>query len=133
MLSSICENLPKDLFGFDSSVVRCGQGHIVRQPDVKIEPILNVFRKELLLEVGSNEAANHQKYERTEQDAPAMRDRAADQPVVEVGKASLSLLLNRELFLFWGSLNVVTQEWNERHGNDECAEQRSSHYDRKAS
>src|ERR1700730_14863795 len=100
MLSSICENLPNDLFGFDSSVVRCGQGHIVRQPDVKIETILNVFRKELLLEVGSNEAGNHQKYERNEQDDPLRRDLAPDQPGVEAVKASLSLLLNRELFLF---------------------------------
>src|SRR5260370_40125538 len=97
-LSAIREYLPDDLFGFDSRVVGCGQGNVVWQPDVEIEPILNIFRKELLLEVGSNEGANQQKYERTEQDAPALQDRATDQPVVKAVEAPLALLLDTELF-----------------------------------
>src|SRR3979490_3013964 len=75
------------------------------QPDVKIEPILNVFRKKLLLEVGSNEGANHQKYERTEEDAPAVRDRATDQSVVKTVKPPLSLLLDTEFLLLGWSLD----------------------------
>src|SRR5438477_13054352 len=83
--------------------------------------------------MGSNEGTNHQKYEGTEQDAPAVCDCATDKPVVETVKPPLALLLDTEFFLFGRPLNVVTQEWNERHGNDECAEQGSSHHNRKAS
>src|ERR1700730_17034751 len=97
---SVCEDLPNDLFSFDSRVVGCRQGQVVWQPDVEIEPILDVFRKELLLEVGRDERTNHQKYERTEQDAPAIRDRATDKSVVKTVKAPLPLFLDTELFLF---------------------------------
>src|SRR5260370_9413596 len=83
--------------------------------------------------MGSNEGTNHQKYEGTKQDAPAVRNRATDKSVVKAVKAPLPLLLDTELFLFGWPLNVVTKERNEGHGNDECAEQRSSHHDRKAS
>src|SRR5260370_12295347 len=132
-LSAIREYLPDDLFGFYSRVVGCGQGNVVWQPDVEIEPILNVFRKKLLLEMGSNEGTNHQKDEGTKQDAPAVRDRATDKSVVKAVKAPLPLLLDTELFLFGWPLNVVTQEWNKRHGNNERTQQRSSHHDRKGS
>jgi hypothetical protein len=63
MLSGACEDLPDDLFCFGSRVVGCRQRNVVRQPNVEIEPILDIFRKELLLEMGSNEATNHQKYQ----------------------------------------------------------------------
>src|SRR6266404_1482048 len=62
-----------------------------------------------------------------------MCDRTTDKSVVKTIKPSLSLLLNTELLFLRWPLNVVAQEWNERHGNNECAEQRGSHYDRKAS
>ena len=64
---------------------------------------MNVFGKELLLEVGSDEAANHKEHEGTKEDAPAVRDRAADKSVVEAVEAPLSLLLDTELFLLWGA------------------------------
>ena len=61
-----------------------------------------------------------------------MRDRAADKSVVKAVEAPLSLLLDSEFLLLGRSLDVVTQEWNERHRYDERAEQRSSHHDGKA-
>src|ERR1700730_14777604 len=130
---SVCEDLPNDLFSFDSRVVGCSQGHVVWQPDIEIEPILNVFGKELLLEVGSDEAADHKEHEGTKEDAPAVRDRAADKSVVKAVKTPLSLLLDTQLLLLRWPLEVVAQEWDKRHGNYERTQQRSSHHDRKAS
>ena len=49
-------NLSDNLFGFDS-VVGCSQGHVVWQPNVEIEPVLDIFRKELLFEIGSHDFA----------------------------------------------------------------------------
>src|ERR1700730_10063147 len=61
-----------------------------------------------------------------------MRDGAPDKPVVKAVKTSFALLFDTEFFLFGRSLDVVGQKWNERHGNNERAQRRSGHHDRKA-
>src|SRR5580693_5211659 len=47
-----------------------GQGHIVRQPDVEVKPILDVFGKELLLQVRSRESSDQQEKKGTGQHQP---------------------------------------------------------------
>src|SRR5260370_37847894 len=42
------------------------QRNIVGQPDIEVKPVLDVFRKELGLEVRSCERADQQEYERTQ-------------------------------------------------------------------
>src|SRR2546429_6690110 len=56
----------------------------------------------------------------------------AYQPVIKAIKAPLALLFYRGLFPGRRALNVVTQQWNKRHGNDQCTEQRRSHDDGEA-
>src|SRR6266853_2714649 len=54
------------------------------------------------------------------------------QPVIEAIKAPLALLFYRGLFPGRRALNVVTQQWYERHGNHQCTQQRRSHDDGEA-
>src|ERR1700730_1980087 len=82
--------------------------------------------------MGSKKTANHQEYHGAKHDAPAVRDRAPDKPVVKAVEAPLALLFNTGFFLSRRSLYVVAQEWNERHGNNERAQQRSGHHEWKA-
>ena len=93
---------------------------------------MDIFGEELLFEAGSKEAADHQKYQGAEQNDPAVRDGAPDQPVVKAVEAPFALLLNREFLCFRRSLDVVAQEGNEGHGDNERAQQGSGHHDRKA-
>src|SRR5258706_11660762 len=116
------QNLADHRFGFQRRVIGRRQRYVVWQPHVQIEPILNILWKELLLEMGSKNAANDKKHQGAKQDDPAVRDRAPDQPVVKAVEAPLALLFNTEFFLFSRSLNVVAQEWNERHRNNERAQ-----------
>src|SRR5437879_3156211 len=61
-----------------------------------------------------------------------MLDRPAYQPVIEAIKASLTLLFYSGLFPGRRALNVVTQQWNKRHGNDQSTQQRRGHDDGEA-
>src|SRR5882757_11273466 len=56
----------------------------------------------------------------------------AHQPVIEAIKAPLPLLLQGRFFPSRRSLNVVTQEWNKRHGNHQGTQQRCGHDDGEA-
>jgi hypothetical protein len=125
-------NLPDNILCFDRRVTGCRQGNVVRQPDVEVEPILNILGKELLLKMRGKKAADHKKYQRAQQDAPAVSDGATDKFVVEAVEAPLSLLLDAELFLFWWPQDVVAQERDKSHGNDQRAQQRNGHHDGKA-
>ncbi len=93
---------------------------------------MDVFGEELLLETGSEEASHRQEYEGSGKHAPAVRDGAPHQPVVEAVEAALALLFDRGLALLRRPLDVVTEEGDERHGHHERAEQRRGHHDGKA-
>lgn len=62
-----------------------------------------------------------------------MRDGVSDKPVVKSVETPFALLFNSEFFLFRGPLDVVAQEWNEHHGNNERAQQRRGDHNRKTS
>src|SRR5205807_8698253 len=47
-------------------------------------------------------------------------------------KAALTLLFDSGLFPGWRALNVVTQQWNKRHGNHQRTEQGRGHDDGEA-
>src|SRR5258708_37988256 len=93
MRRCVHHNLPDDLLGFGRRVARRRQRNIVRQPDVDIEPELNILREELLLEMGGKKSADRKKYQRAEKDAPAVSDAAADKSVAEAIEAPLALFL----------------------------------------
>src|ERR1700691_6536151 len=78
------------------------------------------------------EGANYKKYQGAQQDAPAVSDGATDKSVVEAVEAPLSLLLDAELFLFGWAQDVIAQQRDESHSNDERAQQRNGHHDGKA-
>ena len=88
-------NLTDDLLGLHRSVVCCRQSDIIRQPNVEVKPILNIFRKELLLQVRSHEPAEQQEDKRTRQHQPPMLNGPAYQPIVETVETSLALFLYR--------------------------------------
>src|SRR5882724_7794816 len=54
------------------------------------------------------------------------------QPVIETIKTPLPFLFQGRFFPCRRSLNVVTQQWNERHGNQQCTQQRRGHDDGEA-
>src|SRR5882762_1113704 len=122
-------NLTDDLLRLHCGVVCCGQGHIVRQPNVEVKPILDVFGKELLFQVRSREPPNQQEKKGTGQHPPPVLNGPTNQPIVETIEASLALFLYRWLFPFRRPLDVVTQQGDEGHGNEQSTQQRCRHHD----
>src|ERR1700724_1439607 len=80
----------------------------------------------------SGKGADQQEHERTEQNVPAMLNRPPYQPVIEAIKAPLTLLFQGRFFPGRRALNIVTQQWNKRHGNHQRTEQGRSHDDGEA-
>src|SRR5207249_12299590 len=83
------------LLGLDRRVDCCRPSDITRQTNVEVKPILNIFRKELLLQVRSHEPAEQQEDKRTRQHQPPMLNGPAYQPIVETVETSLALFLYR--------------------------------------
>src|SRR5260370_19024437 len=115
IFSCVRHNLPDDFLGLGCRVAGCAQRYIIGQPDVEIEPVLDIFGEKLLLQMGSENATKHEKYEGAKEDAPTERDRSSDESVVKAVEASLSLFFDTEFFLFRRSLHVVTQNGSQAH------------------
>src|SRR5262245_46562052 len=98
------------------SVVGNAQRHIVRLPDIKVKPILNIQWEKLRFELRASKTASQQENRRSEENGPSMLNRPTYQAVIQTIKTTLALLLQRGFSPGRRPLNVVAQEWNEGHG-----------------
>src|SRR5262249_50375492 len=92
-------------------------------------PILDVIREELALQMCGDETTQHQKGARREQYPPSMLNRPPNDAIIKAVKTSLALFLQRRLPLRRRPLNVITEQRNERHCDDQGAKQRRRHND----
>src|SRR5438093_8744216 len=82
------------------------------------KPILNIFREELRFELVAGKTTKQQEKRRSAENGPSMLNRPTHEAVIESVKATLTLLLQRGFSLGPPSLNVVSKDWNKRHGDD---------------
>src|SRR5208282_2722049 len=101
------------------SIIGDAQRGVIRQPDIQIKPILDIVGKELGFKPGTKETADHQENQGPAEDSPTVFYGFADKPIIEAVKSSLPSLLNRRFRLCRRTQNVVPQEGNKRHGNDQ--------------
>src|ERR1700732_4199544 len=121
-----------DSFGLHVSIVGHAQRSFIRQPNIQIKPILNIFGKELGFKPRAEQPAYDQEHRGPTEDGPTVFYSLADEFVIEAVKPSPPSLLDGWLGLCWGAQNVVTQERDKRHRHKKCAQQGSRHYDGKA-
>src|SRR5208282_1496796 len=127
-IRKVLNHLPDHPFGLHCSIVGDAQRSVIRQPNIQIKPILDIFRKELGLKLRTEQPAYNQEDQRPAEDSPSVFYGFADEFVVKAVESSLSSLLDRRLSLCRSTQNVIAQERNKRHRNTERAKQRRSHH-----
>src|SRR4029453_17430429 len=114
----ILNNLTHCFLRPQCGIVGCAQWHVIRQPDIEVKPVLNIFRKELRFELVAGKTTKDQEKRRSEENGPSMLNCPTHHAVIKTVKTTLTFLLQRGFSLGRPSLNVVSQEWNKRHGDD---------------
>src|SRR5262249_52353567 len=112
------DHFPNYLFSLDCGIAGCTQRRIIWQPDVQIKPILNILREELSLQARTEKSSTGEKNKRSGKNSQTVLYGSLDKPVVETVKASCAPFLDGRFWLCRGTLNVVAQEWDERHRNE---------------
>src|SRR5271167_4624382 len=128
----IVNHLPDDSFGPRCSIVGSAQGGVIRQPNIQIKPILDIFGKELGLKPRTEQGAWNQENQGPDEDSPTVFYGLADESVIEAVKSPLPSLLDGRFSFCWSTQNVVAQERNKRHRNNVRAQQGSRHHHREA-
>src|ERR1700756_374113 len=90
----IFNHLSDDFFGLRCSVVGDAQRGIVRQPNIQIKPILDIFGKELGLKPRTEESASDQEHQGPTKDRPTVFYGPADESVVEAVESPVPQLLD---------------------------------------
>src|SRR5262249_40133156 len=111
-------------------IVCCAQWHVIGQPDIEVKPILNIIREKLRFEPGTDKTTEQQEKRGNDENRPAMPNRRTHETVIETVETTLAFLLQRGLSPGRRSLNVVSEQWNECHCNDQRTEQRRRHNNR---
>src|ERR1700757_5168270 len=128
----IVNHLPDDSFGLQGSIVGDAQGSVIRQPNIQIKPILDIFGKELGLKSRTEQPASDQENQGPGEDSPSVFYGFADESVVEAVKSLFPSLFDGRFSFCWSTQNVVAQERNKRHRNNVSAQQGSRHHHREA-
>src|SRR5271157_804125 len=95
----IVNHLPNDSFGLHCSIIGDAQGSVIRQPNIQIKPILDIFGKELGLKPRTEEPTYTQENQGPGEDRPSVFYGFADESVVEAVKSPLPSLLNGRFLL----------------------------------
>src|SRR5271167_1489055 len=111
-------HLPNDSFGLHCRIIGDAQGSVIRQPNIQIKPILDIFGKELGLEPRTEQPASDQENQGPGEDSPTVLYGFAHKPVIEAVETPLPSLLDSRFSLCWSTQNVVAQERNKRHRNN---------------
>src|SRR4029077_21208641 len=109
---------PNHFFRLDRGIAGCTQRRVIWQPNVQIKPILNILREELSLQARTEKSHTDEKNKRSGKNSPTMFYRSLQKRVIESVEASFASLLDGRFWLCRGTLNVVAQEWDERHCNE---------------
>src|SRR5271165_2958014 len=91
----IVNHLSDDSFGLHCSMIGDAQGSVIRQPNIQIKPILDIFGKELGLKPRTEQPASDQENQGPGEDSPTVFYGSAHKPVIETVKSPLPSLLDR--------------------------------------
>src|SRR5271169_6299548 len=90
----VFNHLPDHSFGLRCSIVGSAQGCVIRQPNIQIKPILDIFGKELGLKSRTEQPASDQENQGPGEDSPSVFYSFADESVIEAVKSPLPHLLD---------------------------------------
>ena len=114
-LFKLAHHSPDNLLGMLRCFIGDRERRTVRQPDVDIRPILDVFWKELRFQPGGHEYASHHKTERKCEHCPAVLNRQTRKPVIESIESAFAVLFDGRFLLLRWPQNEISEQRDKGH------------------